>query len=256
MYHSISDHDDPGCHPYYQTNTKPEVFARHMQFLADNNYKVISISEAIDLISSQSPSGSSQVTEATRYAVITFDDGFLDFYSNAFHVLDNFGFNSTVFLPTGFMDHARKLFKSRECLTWDEIRSLSCRDVIFGSHTIYHHQLYLINREKIENELKKSKDDIEQNIGQQVNTFSYPFAFPDHDAGFIKYLRESLERIGYRSGVTTRIGTISRSSDLYFLKRLPVNSLDDNMLLQAKLEGGYDWLHWLQITKKKIRFTG
>jgi hypothetical protein len=114
----------------------------------------------------------------------------------------------------------------------------------------------LINREKIENELKKSKDDIEQNIGQQVNTFSYPFAFPDHDTGFIKYLRESLERIGYRSGVTTRIGTISRSSDLYFLKRLPVNSLDDNMLLQAKLEGGYDWLHWLQITKKKIRFTG
>ena len=51
MYHSISDQDDPGRHPYFQTNTRPEIFARHMQFLADNNYNVISLSEALSLIS-------------------------------------------------------------------------------------------------------------------------------------------------------------------------------------------------------------
>ena len=32
--------------PYFQTNTQPEIFSRHMQYLADNNYKVISLSEA------------------------------------------------------------------------------------------------------------------------------------------------------------------------------------------------------------------
>ena len=47
MYHSISERDEHVPHPYYVTNTRPEVFARQMQFLADNNYKVISLSEAL-----------------------------------------------------------------------------------------------------------------------------------------------------------------------------------------------------------------
>ena len=94
MYHSVSDRDADVSHAYYQTNTRPEIFSRQMQFLADNNYKVITLTEAIDLISGHSLSpGSlpvtghrSPVTEAPRYAVLTFDDGYRDFYDNAFPV--------------------------------------------------------------------------------------------------------------------------------------------------------------------------
>jgi len=35
------------------------------------------------------------------------------------------------------------------------------------------------------------------------------------------------------------------------LKRIPVNSHDDEDLLRAKLEGAYDWLNRIQVMKKR-----
>ncbi|HDZ00151.1 MAG TPA: polysaccharide deacetylase family protein [Nitrospirae bacterium] len=36
-----------------------------------------------------------------NYAVLTFDDGFRNFYTQAFPILQKYGFGATVFLPTG-----------------------------------------------------------------------------------------------------------------------------------------------------------
>jgi len=263
MYHSISERDDKERHPYYTVNTRPEIFSQHMQYLAEKNYKVISISEALALIAADftinPPTVNGRrkpVGEMRHYAVITFDDGFSDFYKNAFPVLKNMNFNATIFLPTGFVNRERKRFNGRECLTWEEIRTLSNRGIQFGSHTVYHHQLYVLDREKIEIELKQSKEDIEQNIGQKIDIFSYPYAFPEQNTEFVIYMRKLLQRIGYSIGVTTRIGTISKSSDRYFLNRLPVNSYDDRELFAAKLQGAYNWLHAPQYYLKKIKALG
>lgn len=260
MYHSVSDRDADVSHPYYQTNTRPEIFSRQMQFLADNNYNVISLSEAINLISGQSLSASSPVTGhrslvtgAPRYTVLTWDDGYLDFYTNAFPILEKLGFTASVFLPTGFIADHRRTFKGRDCLKWDEIRVLSSRGIDFGSHTIGHHQLYVEERNKIESELKHSKEDIEQNMRQQVHAFSYPFAFPDQDVQFVGFLKNTLQELGYKFGVTTRIGTASNDDDLYFLKRLPINNEDDTSMFAAKLEGSYDWLYEPQRLYKKLK---
>jgi hypothetical protein len=53
--------------------------------------------------------------------------------------------------------------------------------------------------------------------------------------------------------VTTELGRVKIGDDPYRLKRLPVNSLDDEALLRAKLEGGYDWLGWPQYLIKKVK---
>ena len=45
--------------------------------------------------------------------VITFDDGYLNFHSEAFPVLSLFGFSATVFLPTGFIDDRAMAFKGK-----------------------------------------------------------------------------------------------------------------------------------------------
>jgi hypothetical protein len=46
--------------------------------------------------------------------------------------------------------------------------------------------------------------------------------------------------------VTTRLGGATVHADPFFLKRLLINSLDDIPLFKAKLEGGYDWMRYLQ----------
>jgi peptidoglycan/xylan/chitin deacetylase (PgdA/CDA1 family) len=277
MYHSISDKDAEVSHPYFQTNTKPEIFTRQMQFLADNDYQVISLSEAIDLISDQSLSSASPVTghqppvtavkppvtghrspvtEAPRYVVLTFDDGYRDFHDVAWPILKKFGYAATMFLPTGCISSDRKQLNGRDCLTWDEVTSLAGQGAEFGAHTVSHVQLYQIDRKDIEHELRASKQTIEATLGKDVEHYSYAYAFPEQDQDFVDFYEKNLREAGYAGAVTTKIGTVKPGNNPYCLKRIPVNSQDDAELLQAKLECGYDWLNGAQVVKKRVKFAG
>jgi hypothetical protein len=91
-----------------------------------------------------------------------------------------------------------------------------------------------------------SKEIIEQKLGAAVTSFSYPFAFPEEDRDFTRFLSDALENHGFENGVSTIIGRARPGSNRFQLPRLPANSWDDPPLLRAKLEGGYDWLHWPQ----------
>jgi peptidoglycan/xylan/chitin deacetylase (PgdA/CDA1 family) len=257
MYHSISDQDNLGCHPYFQTNTKPEIFSRHMQVLADNNCRVISLSEALSLIGGV-PNPEARIPKSSdhRYVVITFDDGFRDFHDNAWPILKKHGFTATMFLPTGFISNERKRLSGRDCLTWSEVVTLAGAGATFGSHTVSHIQLYAIDRNVIQGELRESRRAIEDKLGRAIGYYSYAYAFPEHDEKFVSIYEMSLREAGYLGALTTRIGTVKHGNSPYCLKRLPVNSYDDVELLRAKLEGGYDWLNRIQVMKKKIRFAG
>ena len=239
MYHSISDSKQERIHPYYQTTTSPQVFVQHMKFLHDNGYSVINLRNVSKYLVNRQKRN-------CKAAVLTFDDGFRDFYTKAFPVFQKHGFSATVFLPTAFIDNNRLKFKGKECLSWEEVRELHSKGVTFGSHTVNHPKLTMLKKDDIEFEIRRSKEKIEHEIGKPIKSFSYPYAFPETDNTFRKRLRSIIEAGGYENGVTTSIRTAAKGDDVFFLKRIPVNSFDDLTLFRAKLEAGYDWLHKLQ----------
>ena len=161
-----------------------------------------------------------------------------------------------MFLPTGYISDDRKQLNGRDCLTWTEVEKLSTRGAAFGSHTVSHVQLYSIDRNAMDGELRASRRAIEDRLGRAVGYYSYAYAFPEHDQKFVDFYEKNLREAGYLGALTTRIGTVKPGYNPYCLKRIPVNSQDDAKLLQTKLEGGYDWLHRVQVMKKKIRFAG
>ena len=178
-----------------------------------------------------------------------------DFYTNAFPILQKYHFPATVFLPTGFINDNRKTFKGKECLNWAEVRELHDKGVSFGSHTVTHPALSSLSIKDAEYEIRQSKKTIEDNLGKTIDTFSYPFKFPDEKRAFIKDLRNLLQKHGYHQGVSTRIGITYENDDLYFRKRIPINSQDDLLLFKAKLEGGYDWLYNVQRLFKMLKYN-
>lgn len=246
MYHSISDVGRNG-HPYFLTNTLPVIFARQMQFLHDRGCSVIELGRLI----ADMKAGRDIVAGTV---VLTFDDGFADFYTNAFPVLQEFGFPATVFLATGIIDRGIG-FKGQRCLTWTEVRELRKQGMSFGSHTVNHLEISRVPERELEFELAHSKDRIESELGEAVETFSYPFAFPEQDHAHVENLKGILTRCGYKCGVSTRIGRTSNRDNTFWLRRLPVNSMDDDSLMKAKMDGAYDWLHLCQIFYKTIRNT-
>jgi peptidoglycan/xylan/chitin deacetylase (PgdA/CDA1 family) len=246
MYHSISSDAEEERRPYWQVTTTPKQFRRQMTFLREIDCEVVSLHDALRF-----------GTNGDRpRVVITFDDGFLDFMTDAFPVLSELRFPATMFLPTDFIGDKPLEFKGRRCLTWSEVRELQTSGVAFGSHTVSHPQLHDVSHDRLTHELRASKEEIEQCIGSSVDLFSYPYAFPEHDAPFCRRLRETLQSCGYTMGVSTIVGRARAADDPLRLPRLPVNQLDDERLLRVKLEGGYDWVHGLQLATKVVRGRG
>jgi peptidoglycan/xylan/chitin deacetylase (PgdA/CDA1 family) len=246
MYHSISREEENRVHPYYRIRTTPEVFAQQMAFLGDHGYHTLDMQQMIRVLA-----GPSALTE--KAVVLTFDDGFQDFHREAFPILERCGFTAMVYLPTAHIGNSSICFQGHKCLTWSEVRELHAEGITFGSHTVTHPQLRLLPRSEVERELDDSKAAIEDALGTAVTSFAYPYAFPQRDVNFCRFLRDALTTSGYCSGVCTIVGGASASNDGFFLPRLPVNSDDDSALFRTKLEGGYDWLGNVQAGVKSFK---
>ena len=91
-----------------------------------------------------------------------------------------------MYLPTGFIGDDRRRFKSRECLTWPEVRELHRAGIEFGAHTVNHPVLYDLSLADIERELVTSKAQIEAELASEVASFAYPYAFPQADRDFLR----------------------------------------------------------------------
>jgi peptidoglycan/xylan/chitin deacetylase (PgdA/CDA1 family) len=226
MYHSISDDPETG-HPYYWINTKPPIFSEQMRFLYENDYQVIPISTAVEIIragnskieilnskfeiqNEEQPTNKLKNQSSTkfkeqnrpnkrnernkpRYVVLTFDDGYLDFYTQAFPVLRQYGFTATVFLPTDYIDSSKPGLKGKYHLTWDLVRELSQSGIDFGSHTCSHPQLYELSPAEIESELRKSKETIEFQLKkEQIQNPIFETQNGNQPRGYFAQLASSL----------------------------------------------------------------
>jgi peptidoglycan/xylan/chitin deacetylase (PgdA/CDA1 family) len=244
MYHGIEPLGRKG-HPYYETSTSPAMFALQMKFLSDNGYTVVDLEEALCTMALEQTD--------RKCIVLTFDDGYRNFYSHAFPILTDYTFRSTLFLVSGLVRDQRLNRDGHEYLTWNEVRELHENGVRIGSRTVTHPTFQGASEAEIEYEIGHSKQAIEDRLGEAVRSFSYPSAFPEPNQKFTFRLRELLHTHGYVCGVSTIIGTATPRHDWFFLPRIPVNGHDDIFLFQAKLEGAYDWVHMPQKLYKTFR---
>jgi peptidoglycan/xylan/chitin deacetylase (PgdA/CDA1 family) len=246
MYHSISRSEESQVHPYFRTVTSPQVFACQMEYLFNHGYSTIGLPELRRrLLQHGHP--------PPRCVAITFDDGYSDFLEHAFPVLAKFGFSATVFLPTAYIGKTNQSFNNRRCLSWAQIRELDRLGVAFGSHTNTHPQLHYLPPASAEEEITVSKHTIEYELGIPVESFAYPFAFPETDTTFKTRLSQLLQAAGYENGVCTTAGRVDAVRNKLFMKRLPINSCDDSLFFDAKLIGAYDWIEkpqrWAKLVK-------
>lgn len=244
MYHSISTNLFGLSHPYSQINTAPEMFSMQMRWLRNAGYQSVTLSELVD--------GFADAQEMSKKVVITFDDGYRDLFTDGLAILKQCRFTATIFLATDRIRDTPMRFEGVDYLTWRDVRELQKEGMNFGSHTVTHPDLRSLEPEQIDYELGYSKEVIEQKLGVAVESFSYPFPFPEEDHDFIRFLGDTLQNQGFRNGVSNIIGRAHRESNPYFLPRLGVNSWDHAELLEAKVQGGYDWMHWPQLVKKRV----
>jgi peptidoglycan/xylan/chitin deacetylase (PgdA/CDA1 family) len=148
-----------------------------------------------------------------RTVAITFDDSYLD-NLDASRVLADCGLPATFFIPTDFIgsdlvfDWDRNL-PSMPNLSWDDVRTMARMGFEIGSHTVTHANLGAVSYEQARNEIFGSKTIIEEQLGQRVRWFAYPF-------GGLNHLRSEyaplITEAGYDGGVSAYGGFIRQGS--------------------------------------------
>jgi peptidoglycan/xylan/chitin deacetylase (PgdA/CDA1 family) len=75
-------------------------------------------------------------------------------------------------------------YEQVKTLSWDQVKEMSQRGFEIGSHSVSHPFLTRVDDEKLTQELKKSKNQIEKICGKKVITIGYPFG--DYDNNVIQ----------------------------------------------------------------------
>ncbi|MCX2726497.1 polysaccharide deacetylase family protein [Thermomicrobium sp. 4228-Ro] len=142
--------------------------------------------------------------------VLTIDDGYRDFYENAWPILRSYHFHATVFVITGFLDTPRYL-------TWDMVRELDRSGLVeIGGHTVHHVDLTQASAESLVQELTDCQRALSEALGHPVVSFAYP-------AGkFDSRVEAATAHAGYRIAVTTQPGWAKADDDWLALPRVRV----------------------------------
>ena len=181
----------------------PTDFDWQMKYLVDHGYHTISPDELYDFMEGTG-------TLPDRPVLITFDDGYVDNYTNAYPILKKYNLKATIFIVTGFVS-SRKGY-----LTWDQLREMEQHGIMAQSHTVTHAPLPELPDERIREELVESKRTAEAELGHPIDFIAYPTGV--HDLHIVSIAKAA----GYRGGFTVKYGNVDRSSNVYALERVPV----------------------------------
>lgn len=190
MYHQISRERDDASARYCM---HPDQFEAQLRYLRDSGYRSVTLAEWRAAMQKQTPLPG-------RGVMLTFDDGYANFLTEAWPLLQKYGFSAMVFLVSehsgGKSEWDASFFKPAPLLDWAAIRQLRAAGVQFGSHTASHPRLTSLAPAGVVDELLKARLRIEQELGEPIRSIAYPFGDQD---GVIQHLAGAA---GYRFGFT------------------------------------------------------
>lgn len=219
MYHSISGEPGP-------TSIPPATFKVQIETLAACGYQAVSLADFADW------HGGGDLP--ARPVVITFDDGFADFAEHAAPVLATHGWSATVFLPSGRLGGCEGWYGAnaapRPLMTWDQVCTLAKVGIEFGGHSVTHADLTALTPDKLEDEVRRCRDEIGARLGQAPTSFAPPYGHANES------VLAAVSKC-YRVSVGTRLARAGRDDDLFDLPRIEMHYFRDPARWRAHLEG-------------------
>ena len=142
--------------------------------------------------------------------LVTFDDGYIDNYTNAFPILKKYGLRATIFIIPAFIS----VYPGY--MTWEQLKEMESNGITIESHTLTHPKLEELPDDEIRNELLNSKSMLEEQLGHPIEFLAYPTGtYNLHIAGIAQDL-------GYKGAFTIKYGVVDKGSNFFALERVPI----------------------------------
>jgi peptidoglycan/xylan/chitin deacetylase (PgdA/CDA1 family) len=229
MYHSISSYASKGFRPCI---VSPEAFDKHLAYLKHHHYTTLTVTQLVQSMTN------SDSTLPPRSVVLTFDDGYADFYTSALPALQRHGFNATLYIATAFVEGTSRWLQKigegdRPMLSWTQLAEINSSGIECAAHTHTHPELDMLSPSAARDEIVRSKEVLEDHLSQRISSFAYPYGF--YSSRVMHIVRES----GFDSACAIGRKMSSLHDNAYALARLmiwPDTTVD---MLETALSTGH-----------------
>lgn len=206
VYHHVAD-DTPAS-----TSVTPATFERHLDYLADNGYRVRPLPDVLERLQAGEPVPDNTV-------VITFDDAYRSVHSEAWPRLRERGWPFSVFVSTRYIDQGLSNY-----MDWGQLRELEgAEGVTLGNHT--HSHPHLVRRgagegeaawaERVRGEIRTAQQRLEEKAGGAARILAYPYG------EFSPALKELVAEMDFRA-LSQHSGPVGSGTDALAVPRFPM----------------------------------
>lgn len=182
-------------------NTPPYLFIQQLETLKNAGYTFITASELLDMLDGK-------IILPQKPVLITFDDGYRDFYTDAFPILKKNNIKATAYVVSEFLDKPNYMF------AWQLKQVARSGLVEIGAHTAHHYSLGGSDPTLVKYEIEESKKTLEKLIDTPIVSFAYP------DGSFDNQAIKMVEEAGFKSAATTMHGFETTQENKFFLYRI------------------------------------
>ncbi|MBC8335861.1 MAG: polysaccharide deacetylase family protein [Anaerolineales bacterium] len=181
----------------------PENFAQQMQALDEWGFTPIPLSLLVKAITEGAELPPKPV-------VISFDDGRLDIYENAFPIMQKYDFQGVFYVLSGGLN-------DETLVGVDALKEMAAAGWEIGSHSHSHADLSKLNENDSYREVVDSRRSLEKALELPITSFAYPFGAVTDTAGAQVHIA------GYQSAVGLGYTDHQGPGNLFYLQRRPIS---------------------------------
>ncbi len=160
MYHYVR-YVDQGADPLgYGLSVTPDQLGAQLAWLKAAGYEAVRMDAVAACLRSEGPCPAHAVA-------ITFDDGYLDAYTTALPILQQYGYPATFYIVSDFVGQPGYA-------GWEELRAMHRAGMELGAHSVSHPDLTTLGLEDLRDQVARSGARISEMIGAPVRSFCYP----------------------------------------------------------------------------------
>jgi len=200
MYHSIKDK------PKNEYELEIQKFKKQIKYLDNMGYTSLSIDDYYKIINGE-------LRSPCKSVLITFDDGAIDNYTNAYPILKKYNLKATFFIVANWVN-------TENYMTSDQIKELSNSDMDIECHGLNHEWFSTYGYNDQYNIIAEARDKISKITSKEVNYFAFPYGDIDENCMTCLY------NMGFKMGFSSIGGLSSNDDNRFCLKRQYISGND------------------------------
>ncbi|WP_345627451.1 polysaccharide deacetylase family protein [Rugosimonospora acidiphila] len=207
----------------------PELLREQLAALSGAGYRLVGLSEALDLLDGGC---------TDPLVALTFDDGYVDFLDHAVGVLAEAGAGATLYMSVGHMGEPAGWLGAQAgtlgpIMDWAQLAEVAGAGIEIGNHSLIHHPLDVLPTAQLDQEIRDSHVRLADAMARPIRSFAYPHGYNS------AAVRATVARYGYTNACEVGRRLYRDGTDRFAVSRLqptPDHSGED--LLELVRGGG------------------